>query len=632
MLKRIIRIFAAIHLVYLALCLLVLLPAMNVMAPRLVEQTMGRTLSSELILFNPFTLSLEFRGIKLKAQVDGELALISLERARANLSLASLLGNGVVLDSLSVVGLNLNLVRIDEDEFNFSDLMPEAGAEADDGPTELPAFTIKHIDLQTDQLRFSDESRSPAYRTFVDSLAFKASRLSTVREASSPYRLSIVTQHGGRLDGQGDLSLATRESKGDVRLADIDLRPAYRYLAPQLAFVVDSALLDIEGSYTASWRDAPVFGLEDGSVALRALNILPVDRESLPDTSVSLPSVSIDGIGVSSEQRSVILEQVDIDGLALAGFSEGDTHSLLSMFLPMPLDADDRPDGSDTGTGAGAEGGDQDAPWQVSLQRLSTDNTRVSWRSRYTTPELIELFPVRVNLRDIGWPAEGNSSIALSFRANDRSEFTLSGELDLGSGNGSFEYQLSDQPLAWFNPVLGDYLRATIDHGELRINGSATLADFAPASVALDTAVDRFALNIVGRETSALSWDELSIPGVRVNVQEQTVDVARMALTGYRGTLHILPDGRLNAQMALPESDAPENRDAAPGKEEEKDSDASDTATDKVPWVIRADGLRLSDARLDFEDESLPIPFRTLIDAIEGNIGKLDSTQAEKNT
>ena len=324
---------------------------------------------------------------------------------------------------------------------------------------------------------------------------------------------------------------------------------------------------------------------------------------------------------------------MDIDGLALAGFSEGDTHSPLPMFLPMSLAAGDRPDSPATGTTAGVEGGDQDEPWQVSLRRLSTDNTRLSWRSRYTNPELIELFPVRVELRDIGWPAEGDSSIALSLRANDRSDFTASGVLDLGSGNGSFEYQLPGQPLAWFNPVLGDYLRATIDDGELRISGSGTLADFTPASVALETAVDHFALNTVGRETSALSWDVLSIPEVRVDLQEQTVDVARVAMTGYRGTLHILPDGRLNAQMALPDvGHARQRRRCARSRGRRKISDASETATDTVPWVIRAEGLRLSDARVDFEDESLPIPFRTLIDAIEGNIGKLDSTQAEKNT
>lgn len=628
MLKRMIRIFAVIYLSYLAICLLVLLPAMNIIAPRLVEQTTGRTLSSELILFNPFTLSLELRGMTLNAEGDGDPALVSFERARANLSLASLLLSGVVLDELSVVGLEVNVVRIDGDEFNFSDLLPAETAEPDDQPTELPAFTINHIELQADQLHFSDESRSPAYRTFVDNLAFRARRLSTVREAGSPYRLSIVTQHGGRLDWQGDLSLARHESEGDIRLTDIDLRPAYRYLAPQLAFVVDSALLDISGSYSASWRDTPVFGVEDGSVALRALRILPVDRESLPDTSVNLQAVTIDGIGVSSKQRSVSVDQVNIDGLALAGFSEGDTHSLLPMFVPL----DDRPDGPAAATGVGVEGGDQDDPWQLSLQRLSTDNTRLSWRSPHTTPELIELFPLRAELRDIGWPAQGDSSVALSFRANDRSEFTLSGELDLGSGNGSFEYQLQGQPLAWINPVLGNYLRATIDDGALNISGSATLADFAPASVALETTVDRFAFNIMGRETSALSWDVLSIPGVRVDLQEQTVDVGRIALTGYRGTLHILPDGRLNAQMALPVSDGPENGSAAPNDGGDRDSEAPDPATDAVPWAIRADGLHLSDARVDFEDESLPIPFRTLIDGLEGDIGKLDSTQPEKNT
>lgn len=632
MLKRAIRIFAVAYLIYLGTSLLVVLPALNILVPRAVEEATGRSLSKELIVFNPFTLALELRGMALHARSGGEPPLLAFDRARANLSTASLWREGVVLDDILLHGLDLRIRQLGEGEFNFSDLLPEESATDDDEPTTLPAFTVGRIDFQAEHLDFTDASRSPEYNTHVDDLAFTVSGLSTVRRAGSPYELAVVTEHGGRLDWRGDLSLATMESAGDIRLTDVDLRPAYRYLAPELAFVVDSALLDVSGSYRAAWGGSISYAVNEGSVALRALQLLPGDTEALPDTSVTLDALRIDGIAVDSEARSVSAADLTIDALAIAGFSAGDTHSLLPMFVPSGDDSQ-TPDADETAApDADAQTGDADQAWQMSLQRLATDNTRLRWRSDYTEPALIELLPVQIELRDLAWPAQGPSGMHLALRANERSELTASGELDVGSGKGDMDYRLQGQPLSWFNPVLGQFLRATINAGELNVDGNVTLDGFAPQTVDLSTGVEAFALNIEGREVSALSWTSLAIPDVSIDVPGQAMAVGRVRLEGYRGRLHILPDGRLNAQMAVPASDAPEDGDGARGSDAE--SDAAGSASDGKPgnWAIRSGGLQLVDARIDFEDEALPIPFRTLIGQLEGDIGTLDSAQPDEPT
>lgn len=639
MLKRIVRILATIYLSYLALCLLVLMPAMNALAPRLVEQNTGRTLTSELILFNPFTLTLELRGMALNARTEGDPALAGFDRARVNLSTASLWSTGIVLDEMLLHGLALHIRRLENGDFNLSDLIPAEAAEdataaESETPDELPAFTVQRIDFQADHLEFADESRSPAYRTYVDDIAFTVRDLSTVRETGSPYRLSVVAEHGGRLDWRGQLSLATRESEGEIQLQDIDLRPAYRYLAPQLAFRVDSALLDASGGYTASWRDAPSIVVENGSVALRALDLLPDDRESLPETRVGLDALRIDGIALNSEQRRVDLERVGLDALDVAGFSEGDTHSLLPMFAGVDEPPQTPRDEADTQTADDTDAIDSEAPWQLSLQQLATANTQVRWRSDYTTPARIHLSPVQIDLRDLDWPAQGASRVELSLRANDLSEMTVAGSLDIGSGDGSLDYRLSGQPLSWFNPVLADFLRATIDDGDLQVDGSLTLADFAPVDLAANTTVERFALTIFGRDTAALSWRSLTVPDARVNLRETSAAVGKVVLDGYRGTLHILPDGRLNAQIALPEPGTPADDAAAAASDTTPESLAANGGenVDSDDWALQAEGLRLTDARIDFEDESLPIPFRTLIEQLEGSIGPLDSGSPDEPT
>jgi len=637
MLKRLVRILATAYLSYLALCLLVLMPVINALAPRLVEQSTARTLSSELILFNPFTLTLEMHDMALSARNEGESALVGFDRARVNLSTASLWNAGIVLDEILLHGLAVHVRRFENGDFNASDLMPTTAPEdtavsESETANDLPAFTVRRIDFQADHLEFTDESRSPAYNTYSNNLAFTVRDLSSVREIGSPYRLSVIAEHGGRLDWRGQLSLATQQSEGEIELKDIDLRPVYRYLAPRLEFRVERALLDVRGGYTASWRDAPVFRVEGGSVALRELQLLPDDRESLPDTWVKLDALRIDGIGIDSKRRRVDVAQVDIDALDVAGFSEDGTHSLLPMFAgtnSRPQDTADAQTADEAGDADAIETADS---WQLSLRQLATANTQLRWKSDYTTPALINLSPVQIELRDLDWPVQTASPVELSLRANDLSEMTLSGSLDIGSGDGSVDYQLSGQPLSWFNPLLAEFLRATIDAGELQVDGSITLAEFAPLELTVNTTVERFALTIFGRDTTALSWQSLTVPDARVNLREASAAVGKIVLDGYRGTLHILPDGRLNAQMALPDDDKP--GDSAPGEDTPAKSSGADASKDgdSDDWTLRAEGLQLTDARVDFEDESLPIPFRTLIEELEGSVGPLDSTRPDEPT
>ncbi|MFN2327331.1 MAG: DUF748 domain-containing protein [Chromatocurvus sp.] len=639
MLKRIVRIFAAVYLTYLAVCLMILLPAMNVLAPRLVAQNTGRTLSSELILFNPFTLAVEMRGVALNAKTDSEPALIRFDRAQVNLSTSSLWNPGIVLDEILLHGLVVNIRQLETSDFNFSDMLADEASEdatpsEDEAPGELPAFTVRLVDFQADRLEFADETRTPAYRTYIDDLVFTVSDLSTVREAGSPFRLSVLTQHGGRLDWRGQASLATQESAGEIQLEDIDLRPAYRYFAPQLAFIVESAMLDISGRYAASWRDTPAFRLENGKLELRALNLLPEDSKSLPDTSIELDAVLINGIEINSEERRVNIEDLGIDALAVAGFSEEETHSLLPMFAGMDEAPKASGDNGAAQTAMDLESPVADDPWQLSLQHLSSTNSRLRWRSDYTTPELIHLSPVQIDLRDLSWPAQGASAVELSLRANDRSEISVAGSLDIGSGSGTLDYQLADQPLSWFNPLIAQFLRATIDEGTIQIDGNVTLTTFEPADLDLTTKVDNFALTIFGRDTSALSWRSLTVPDAKVNLQARTAAVGKVTLDGYQGSLHILPDGRLNAQMALPESDMAEDSAPTPAGDSPAENTAANTPEDSdiSDWAIQAAGLQLTDARIDFEDESLPIAFHTLIEQLEGTIGSLDSTRPDKPT
>ena len=98
--KRVVRILAIIYASYLALVLLVVTPALNLLPGWAVKKYLGRDFQSEFVWFNPFTLSLEIRKTGIP-ELDGS-RFVSLDRASVNLSLESLWSGALVFDRVAV--------------------------------------------------------------------------------------------------------------------------------------------------------------------------------------------------------------------------------------------------------------------------------------------------------------------------------------------------------------------------------------------------------------------------------------------------------------------------------------------------------------------------------------------------
>ena len=612
--RRLLRILFTAYLAYLALALLVLLPALNIAAPRLAEQYLGRRLDSELILFNPFTLALEVRKARLAEPDGGDFA--ALHRLEVNFGAwRSLTQPGVVLDAVAVEGLELALTRFEDGRFNISDLLTSDGAAEDteDEETALPGITVRSLNFDARELRFEDRSRTPRYETYLRDLGFTVTGLSTVVEEGSPYELLVVTEHNGILRWRGEFSLPRARSSGELQIADLDLHPLHRYLAQDLPFAMDSALLEISGRYEADWKDEPRVAVSGGALQLRDLAVAPADPEALPETALAFDRFELDGIAVDSAARRVSAEGASLEGLTVSGFLEGEQVSLLTMLVPGAGDASAADNGATGSGGAGPakdDTGNTLDPWQLRLGRFSLPDARVRWRSPYTEPALLTVEPLTVELGDLAWPAEGDSSVSLGLTLNGEARLSVAGAIDAGSGSGALELELDALPITLANPLLASTINAALESGRLAVTGEVGLADFAPATARADVSVTALDLQIEGAQQSALGWDTLTVPGISVDVPGQTLETGVITLDGYRSRLRIGEDGRLNMQTALVEGDV-EGEEAA----------AEPATVGGDPWALTVGGLAVSNSTVDFEDRSLPLEFRTLIEGLEGEVG-----------
>lgn len=600
--RKAVRGVALVYLVYLLLSFLVLLPALNFLTPWLVRHQLERTLTTELILFNPFTLALEVRDANL-VEADGA-PLVAFDRARVDLSLSTLWRRGLVFDALTLEGLYLHLLRRADGQFNVAQLAP-ARSTADkpepDTDQEPLALTVEHLQLSARRIEFTDRQHPQNYQSHLEGLSLAASGLSTILEAGQAYHLVASSEGGGELEWQGDISIAAGHSSGRLALRDIDLRPAWRFAQPWLAAELAQGSLDLEARYRVDWSEALRYGIEEGRLALRDIAIDAADPHQLPDTAVSLAALHVAGIVVAGAEQRVAIDRVLADGLAVAGWSEGSRVSLADLFALPTRD-------SEAGTG-------ESPAWQLRLDRAELRDSQVRWRSEYTDPALLTIAPLSAELRDLHWPPRAGSPLQLSARVNEQASLESSGNLHLGSGDGHIDFDLQNLPLAWFGPNLPAVLRAEIGSGQARGAGQLTLRGFAPHTLGLDGAVADFSIVLHGADAALTRWNHLNWQGLRLQLPERQLDLAELHLEGYEGRLHILEDGSVNLQRLLQEDAVESVPDTGSAATEEAAS-----AKDESPWRIAAPAIFIAGSQLDFEDESLPIRFRTVIGDLDGRI------------
>jgi Domain of Unknown Function (DUF748) len=598
------RTVAAIYLAYVAITVLILLPAANFLAPWFVQDQYGRELRTDIILFNPFSLEAQVRNASL-LELDGS-PFASLDRASINLSLASLLDKGLVLDEVLVEELRVHARHWGNGEFNFSDLLQSDDGVSPEEPAadgEIPALTIRRLAFSAERIQLTDEAREEPFSTHYDGIDIVVTDLTTIQEDGKPYRIAAVAESGGALQWEGTVSIPGANSEGSLSISDLSLRTFWRFARPWLNFELVDGTMSVQGDYRISWAEAFSYHVSKGSITVDTINLQPADPATLADTGFGLGQISISGIELNGDKQHVDVASITVDDANISGWSEGEQVSLADLFaVELPAAEETAPSSDEDG-----------APWTARVADIQLANAGIRWRSEFTDPPQIQLSPISARVQSVNWPLAGVSPVNLAFTLNSETQFDVDANLVLGAGTGDLKYQLSALSLPMFNPNLPSALKATLSSGQLDVAGELTMADYLPVEVTADGSITNFSGTMEGGEEALTRWDSVRWQQLRVNLSERTAYMEKLLIHDYEGRVHIAEDGSVNASNVWQEEVG-----------ERAEEIVEDLDLNK-PWQVKVPEIFVSDSAIDFKDESLPIPFRTIIGDVNGEVLNVSS-------
>ena len=292
-------------------------------------------------------------------------------------------------------------------------------------------------------------------------------------------------------------------------------------------------------------------GLTDVAISTRKP---PAD---LPETSVRLDeALIIDDIMLDGSAEEVGISTITVDGLAVAGWQEGQRISLAGAVpgtQPLPSRAQPVPKqerhrrGSCRGRPRQWRRGWLECVPGCAAQLV---NSSLRWRSEFTDPSRSGgARRLKRPSENVTWPLSGDSQLSLALAANQQARIALDGVLALAQGDGSINYSLDGLPLTWFNPNLPAALKAHV----YRRRGSRLQADVALGE--LRAHANRpgrrdhasFLLTREGAKESLTGWETVRLEGLAVDMEENHLVLQKLAIDNYKGRLHIARDGSINA-------------------------------------------------------------------------------------
>jgi hypothetical protein len=455
----------------------------------------------------------------------------------------------------------------------------------------LPSLAMGRFDIGAGRIDFQSLRAQEPFATHWEDLHATLKNFSTTMQPGQPYDLALEDESGGRLRWQGDISLAARQSSGQLELRNISLLPVWRYFAPQLAFSAEQILLDAAGHYALNWGDALAYRIERGSVALRQVKLQ--DRTDA-GTGVAWNSFSAAGIGVDSGQHRVDVAQVQLDGLALRGHNQDTRVSLIDMFKLPAAKAD-------------AEPAPAGPPWQVNVADITVRNSRVDWRASQLAVPALAVTPLDVHVANLHWPAAEPARLEFKAAVNDSVQLALNGELVPNGLTGKLSGELSGLPLSWGNTLLGEQMTATLANGKLGSRWQLTLDKGQPTTFRADGEIDQLELQRQSDRHKLLAWKRLQWHRLALDLPARRLAIDKIDLAAPWLEFRINADGTNNFQRLL------------------RPQPAAPAATDSKPWQIAIASVRPANGTLNFRDNSMPRRFHANIGEFGGTINGLDS-------
>lgn len=588
---------------------------------------LGRAVTVEQVRANPYTLRVTLRGLAV-AGAPGETApLLTVREITANASLASLFRLAPVLDALKIDGLVANIVRLDANTFNFSDIVERVqakprAADADDEPAR---FALNNIEIGDGTLNFDD--RPTGRRHLVDQIRVGIPFLSSL---PSHAEINVQPALHARLNGTPiDVEGHTRpfadtlESLIHVKLDELDIPTYLAYVPVRLNFAIPSGKLDTDlqiafrraAPATAERPAQPAQTLISGTLGVGGFALAAPAAN--PQPLLEWKSLRIALQDLQPFDNRLTMADVALDGPVVHAVRDAGGSLNWQRFGQQPLQA-----AATTAPAAPAPAARK--PFAFTLQQARVTGGTLNVSDDSAGQFRIQFVNLAAQASAITNTSPARGPLQLSFDVADNGgSVTADGEVGLAPVGGRLQVLSRAVQLRAVARYLANVVNATIDGSS---DTDATIVfETAPQPVLAiqDIRWRGTKLSVRGPPGSGANLEIAAIEAddVDIDLLQRQATFASVRLDGPNATVRRLPNGDINWAATFrppPSRGSPAAEPADDGK------DAAQ------PWTVLVKEAAIARGAVQIEDLAVQPAVKVSASAINGTVRNLHGDGSQR--
>jgi len=342
-------------------------------------EALSRTTSIEKISINPYSLAVTVKGLAVNKR-DNPEKLVSLDELFVDAQWMSIFKWAVIVREFRLTGPHINIDRLNQQEFNFSDLIPR-GAAGRQGEQEEPSkplqFSINNIQVINGTMHLSDHHMDTKHQITAINLTipFVSNQTYSVELFVQPSFSARFNETPVVLQGRTKPFADSLETLVDINLKNIYLPKYFAYIPFETGIRLPSGSLDVTAflSYAVADKDRPSVKI-NGTVTLRDFAVTDKKKN---------PLFSLDGMRLEIARSDILAGDIH---LALVRFQAPEVDLIrkenkeINIYSVGP---------ADTGGPQAPSRQENEQPFKITVDEVSIGNfgTYLSDRSVQEPPE-----------------------------------------------------------------------------------------------------------------------------------------------------------------------------------------------------------------------------------------------------
>ncbi|MBN2781644.1 MAG: DUF748 domain-containing protein [Campylobacterales bacterium] len=591
------------------------------------------------IKFNPYTFKLDAKDITI---VDAnQKKLFSLDGLSINIELHSLIDATIHIKDIILKNPNITLSY--DGEFNFEKLL-KPSAKSDESFTILRVL-IDKISIEDGGVFYDDFTKKPIYQTSLTNLNFELKDIDTkqLQNSDAKFKLHFVFNNDGSIKLKTKiLSFEPLVLKGGLEFENFELYSPYKYLKDNLNLEVADGVLNLDSSFYIDMGDANKTKIDVTNLSLDKLRLKPKDKN---DDILNLKNITLSDATIFPFSNSMQVKNISLDALysgAYMGkdggidwtryiktnFKSGESKDATNPWS-VKLDGVELRDSSFKFSNANQKIYDTKLK-NLSLKNIVLDADNISVDNFYIKDSKFDFYDktlkktatfgfdkIDINISNIATKKDIFSNYTLDARLDKAGYIKSKGEFNLSQLKQKGSLIFEHLPLNGLNPYIGENLHLKLKDGFLNLDAKLGYEQSqTKPDIELRGLVELNSIKVQDTrdKTTLVKLDRFTLKSFELELFPNRLYVDKATLDSFYLKTIINKDKSMNLST-LQKVASNKNTDAKREKSE--------------PFNIKVMELNIKNGKAKFEDNSLPIDFKTDIHSLDGMIYAISSSKDE---